>query len=203
MRLRSQPAADERTLHAAVAPSLRTARLLLRAWAPTDAPALAPLLEANVAHLGSWIPAHVSTPAPVPALAARLAGFAADFDGARAYRYAMFTADGGRLLGEVDLFPRAADGRVPLAAADRVELGYWLGAAATGQGYATEATRALFDLAAALPGLSHAEIRCDSGNTASAAVPQRLGFELASVEGTLQVWRKPLERAAPMQRGTH
>jgi RimJ/RimL family protein N-acetyltransferase len=179
--------------HAAIPATLRTERLLLRAWAPTDAPALAPMLVANVAHLGQWIPAHVSTPAPVPALAERLAGFAADFDHGRAYRYALLTPDGSRLLGEADLFPRAASGRVPLAAADRVELGYWLDAAVTGQGFATEATRALFGVAATLPGLSHAEIRCDGGNGASAAVPGRLGFHLASVEGTVQVWRKSLD----------
>ena len=84
---------------------------------------------------------------------------------------------------------------MPLTAADRVELGYWLDAAVTGRGLATEATRALFDVAAALPGLSHAEIRCDSANTASAAVPRRLGFHLASVEGHDQVWQKSLDAA--------
>src|SRR5205085_1366715 len=123
--------------------TLRTARLLLRPWAASDAAALAPILEANVAHLSPWIPAHVATPAPVPQLAERLAGFAADFTAARAFRYALMTPDESRLFGEADLFGRAGTGRVPLGDADRLELGYWLDAAVTGQGLATEAMRAL------------------------------------------------------------
>jgi len=177
---------------------LRTTRMLLRSWNPADAPALAPILAVNVAHLGPWIPAHVATPAPVSALAERLAGFAADFAAGRAFRYALLTLDESQVLGEADLFPRAATGRVPLGAADHVELGYWLDAAATGRGYATEATRALLDVAATLPGMSHVEIRCDRENGPSAALPQRLGFHLASVEAELQIWRKPLEGSGEM-----
>jgi len=172
--------------------TLRTARLLLRPWTAADAAALEPVLAANVAHLGPWIPPHVATPVPLPELAERLAGFADDFAAGRAYRYALLTPAGTQVRGEADLFPRAAMGRVPLAAADHVELGYWLDAAATGQGLATEATRALLAVAATLPGMTHVEIRCDAANGASAAVPQRLGFHLAAVEADVQVWRKPL-----------
>ncbi len=173
--------------------ALRTARMLLRSWNPEDAPALAPILVANVAHLGPWIPAHVATPAPLSALAERLSGFAADFAAGRGFRYALLTPDESQILGEADLFPRAATGRVPLGEADHVELGYWLDAAVTGRGYATEAARALLDVAATVPGMTHAEIRCDRGNAPSAALPQRLGFHLAGVEGELQIWRKPLQ----------
>lgn len=172
--------------------TIRTARLLLRPWRASDAAALQPVLEANVDRLSPWIPAHVFTPAPLPALAERLEGFAADFAADRAYRWALLAPDESELLGEADLFPRASSGRVPLAVADRVELGYWLAATATGRGLATEATRALLDVAATMPGMLHAEIRCDVGNAPSAAVPQRLGFELAAVEDDTLVWRMPL-----------
>lgn len=179
-------------MHSPIPATLRTARLLLRSWTAADAPALQPVLAANVAHLGPWIPPHVATPVPLAELAERLAGFAADFAAGRAYRYALLTADGSEVRGEADLFPRAATGRVPLPAADHVELGYWLDAAVTGQGLATEATRALLAVAATLPGMTHAEIRCAVANRPSAAVPQRLGFHLAGVDADLQVWRKPL-----------
>jgi len=172
--------------------NLRTARLLLRPWNSADAAALLPILTTNAAHLEPWIPAHVSTPLPLPQLAERLSGFADDFAAGRSYRYALLTPDGTQLLGEADLFPRAASGRVSLADADHVELGYWLDAAVTGKGLATEATRALLDVATSLPGMTHAEIRCDAANAASAAVPQRLGFQLAAVEAELQIWRKSL-----------
>ena len=168
---------------------MRTARLLLRPWAATDAARLHPILEANLAHLGPWIPAHVATPIPVPELAERLAGFGDDFASDRAYRYALLTPDGTKVLGEVDLFPRAATGRVPLLDANHLELGYWLDAAVTGQGLATEAAGALLAIAATLPGMTHVEIRCDAANVASAAVPQRLGFHVSAVEAGLQVWR--------------
>lgn len=179
-------------MHATIPSPLRTQRLLLRPWAPDDAAALAPVLAANVAHLGDWIPRHVSTPLPPAELKLRLAGFAADFASEKAFRFAMLTPDGVRLLGEADLFPRDATRRVALAEADRVELGYWLDAAATGKGLATEATRALMEAAAAIPGMTQAEIRCDVANVASAAIPQRLGFHLAAVEGETQVWRKAM-----------
>lgn len=174
--------------------SLRTARLLLRPWQPADAVALAPILQSNVAHLGPWIPAHVAEPLAGAALAERLAGFAAAFAADQAYRYAVLASDSARVLGEVDMFPRAAmRGRVPLAEGDHVELGYWLDASVTGQGFATEATRALLDVASTLPEMTHVEIRCDQANARSAAVPQRLGFHLAAVEEeNVQVWRKSL-----------
>lgn len=182
---------------------VRTARLLLRPWCAEDADALLPILEANQAHLGPWIPPRVSTPAPLPELAARLAGFAADFVAAREWRYALLTVDTATVIGEVGLYPRNAEGRVAFAAADRVEVGYWLRADYTGQGYATEATQAALAIARTLPGLVQVEIRCDAENAPSAAVPQRLGFGLAMTQEqpaatsgvppiTLQVWTYPL-----------
>src|SRR5690348_217380 len=113
---------------------LRTVRVLLRPWRAADAPALLPILEANWAHLGPWIPARVATPVPIPELAERLAAFAADFSADREWRYGMFEPNGTTILGEVGLYPRSATGRTPYAQADRVELGYWLRADATGKG---------------------------------------------------------------------
>jgi len=167
--------------HAAPA-ELRTERLLLRAWRAADAAALQPILESNQAHLGPWIPVKVSTPAPLPELATRLAGFAADFAAEREWRYAMLTSDERTLLGEIGLYPRSATSRVPYADADRVELGYWLREDATGQGLVTEAARAVLTIAATLPRFALVEVRCDARNAASAAVPRRLGFVLGSIE---------------------
>jgi RimJ/RimL family protein N-acetyltransferase len=165
---------------------------------------LLPILEANRAHLGPWIPTRVSTPVPVPELADRLASFAADFEAAREWRYGMFAPDESRILGEAGLYPRSESARVSYDDATCVELGYWLRADATGQGLVTEAAEALLAVAATLPRLSHVEIRCDARNAPSAAVPKRMGFVLGSTiarPGTassdetihLQVWTRPLE----------
>ena len=157
-----------------------TDRLVLRPWREENAAALCPILEANVEHLGPWIPARVSTPAPVPELAERLAGFAREFAADREWRYAIHSADGRQLLGEVALFPRSPTARVAFPEADRVELGYWIRHDAAGQGYVSEASRALIALAASIREFSCVEIRCDARNAPSAAIPRRLGFGLAS-----------------------
>ena len=157
---------------------IRSERLCLRAWRTQDAPLLLPLLEANVAHLGSWIPAHVASPVPLHELVLRLVGFAEDFAALRSWRWGLFAQPGGALIGEASLFPRSAEGRVAWPAADRLEIGYWLDRDATGRGYATEAAHTLVELALSLPGIDRVEIHCDPRNAASAAVPRRLGFEL-------------------------
>ena len=157
---------------------IRTERLLLRPWRASDAEALQPLLVANQEHIGPWIPKRVSDPSPVPVLAKRLAGEAADFDADTAWRYGMFTPDERTVLGEIALFPRGANGRVHYSEADRVEVGYWLRADWTGKGIVTEAARALLAVAAKLDRVTRVEIRCDERNAPSAAVPRRLGFVL-------------------------
>jgi RimJ/RimL family protein N-acetyltransferase len=157
---------------------LRSERLYFRRWQKADAVLLLPVLEANVDHLGDWIPAHVSAPAPLNELELRLAGFAEDFQSGRNWRFAIFSADQSDVFGEVSLFPRSAEGRVDFASADRLEIGYWLRYDATGRGYATEAARAMLGLAIAMPEINTIEVHCDPRNTASAAVPQRLGFRL-------------------------
>jgi RimJ/RimL family protein N-acetyltransferase len=176
-----------------------TSRLLLRPWRAEDAPSLLPVLESNQPHLTPWIPPRVSEPVAAPLLARRLAAFGADFAAAREWRYGLFTPAEDEVIGEVGLYPRNAERRVPHSEADRVEVGYWLRSDLTGRGLATEAVQAVLAIAHTLRGITLIEIRCDARNTPSAAVPRRLGFKLAETleerSGTpeappiaLQVW---------------
>ncbi|MEP6733012.1 MAG: GNAT family N-acetyltransferase [bacterium] len=194
---------DLATFNGAPLPTeIRTTRLLLRPWRRDDAEQLQPILEANYAHLSPWIPTRIATPASVPDLERRLAGFAADFTNDREWRYAIFTHDGSgdsaQLLGELSLFPRAERGRVPFAEANCAEVGYWLRADATGHGYVVEACKGVLGAVARIPRFSHAEIICDERNAQSAAVPQRLGFVLTNVVPDsepgvqLQIWTSAL-----------
>jgi RimJ/RimL family protein N-acetyltransferase len=169
-------------------PLIRTSRLALRRWHPDDATALQPILEANISHLRPWIPAHVAEPGSLLELADRLERFAVAFDDQREWRYAIFGLEQGRLLGEVSLFPRSAAGRVAWPEADEMEIGYWIRSDAMGNGYATEAAEAALDAALSLTGVARVTIRCDERNTASAAIPQRLGFRLAETRAGLQIW---------------
>jgi RimJ/RimL family protein N-acetyltransferase len=165
---------------AAIPVEIRTERLCLRPWRAEDAEALHPILVANYEHLAPWIPQRVATPAVVPLLAERLAAFGAEFCVDREWRFAMLTSDERTLLGEVDLFPRSATGRVALPNADRAEIGYWIRADETGRGLVTEAVTAIIDVARRVGQFAHLEIRCDARNAPSAAVPKRLGFQLAT-----------------------
>lgn len=171
--------------------SFHTPRLLLRAWAPSDAAKLLPVLQANAARLSPWLPARVAAPAPLDELTLRLVTYADDFVQERAFRFALFSREAAdrRLLGGADLHPRTASRRVPLAEADRVEIGYWLTADAEGQGYVLEAMRALLGVAATTGRFTHAEARVDARNVRSANVARRLGFRRDTSEGELDVWR--------------
>jgi RimJ/RimL family protein N-acetyltransferase len=185
---------------------LRTSRLLLRRWRPSDALALAPVLAANTAHLAPWIPWRVAEPLGAGPLASRLAEFAAAFDATREWRYGLFDASDLAVLGEVSLFPRNAGGRVALEDADHLEIGYWVRADRNGEGLATEAARAASDLAFSIESVSRITIHCDERNAASAAIPRRLGFQLAAVREDsspqglapvrVQIWEHRIDRSA-------
>ncbi len=56
------------------------------------------------------------------------------------------------------------------------EIGYWLRSSAQGKGFMTETVKLLCCLAFERLGANRLEIRCDTRNHASAAVPRRVGF---------------------------
>ncbi len=184
--------------------SIATERLLIHRWRAEHAPALHEALETSIDHLKPWIPPRVATPASVSALETRLAGFSAEFDAGREWSYAVMRKETGALLGGVSLHPRGPDGRVPFTDADRIEIGYWLRAGATGKGYASEAARGVLDVATSLAGMTCVEIRCNVHNAPSAAIPRRLGFRVAEAHVTpgtipndeasaMMTWELPLD----------
>ena len=61
------------------------------------------------------------------------------------------------------------------------EIGYWIGAAYWGRGYATEAARRLTDYAFATIGLRRVQGRHFTRNTASGRVLQKLGMQLEGI----------------------
>ena len=63
----------------------------------------------------------------------------------------------------------------------RLELGYWLRSAKTGNGIMTEAVNALTRYAFEIVGAKRLEIQCDKENVKSRAVPERLGYKLDAV----------------------
>ncbi|HEX5258954.1 MAG TPA: GNAT family N-acetyltransferase [Sphingomicrobium sp.] len=140
----------------------RTPRLLLRPGFPEDAPALAGAIadEAIVRNLAT---------APWPYRMRDAEAFLAKPRDPVLPSFLIFERTGGapRLVGSCGL------GRRPSRA---VELGYWIARACWGRGFATEAGRALIDIARTL-GLRQLEASHFIDNPASARVLDKLGFE--------------------------
>jgi len=152
----------------ALPPELPTSRLLLRSWRKSDAPELKVALDGNLEHLQAWLPWAMSEPSPIAVLEDRLELFARQFHAGEQWLFAIWSRSRDALLGGAGLHPRIGE--------DGLEMGYWLQAAATGQGFMTEAADALTRLALQQPGIERVQIRCDPENAASAAVPRRLGY---------------------------
>ncbi|MBB5372039.1 8-oxo-dGTP diphosphatase MutT [Acidocella aromatica] len=150
-------------------PVLRTTRLVLR-----------PLHAGDAAHfhrlINDWEICRRLPDAPFPYPAQLAADWIdaalADREAARAEQFAMVEAETGALVGVAGL--RLGKGQ------KTAELGYWLGRAHWGQGYALEAARRLLDWAfAALP-LSHVTATVAADNEGSMAVLRKLGFAQTS-----------------------
>lgn len=63
----------------------------------------------------------------------------------------------------------------------KFEIGYWLDTKYSGQGFMTEAVEGLTHFAFTELQAKRLEIRCDSLNVKSRAIPERLGYELEGV----------------------
>lgn len=164
-------------------PAYCTPRLVVRAWTPADAPARKAAVDVNLDHLRPWFPWAAADPRPVEEHAALLATQAADFAAGRWWSYGVWRpeptgevdgAGGAALVGAVGVYRARQDVARPSVR----EISYWLTAAATGRGYATEAVGAIAEAALAEPGVLGLEIRVDPANAPSARVPPRLGFAL-------------------------
>lgn len=155
---------------------IRTERLELRPWLPTDVPAYMAVLDDSRAHLSPWLPWAVD-PFDEDEAVRRFMRFHGAFARSEEFVYGVFR--GGEVVGGIGLHLRVG----PQAA----EVGYWLARAHTGQGYVTEAVRAVCQVGLGLHGYDRIEIRMEPENHRSAAVPARLGFALDPVLHRLPV----------------
>ncbi len=163
-----------------------------------DGPDVAAAVCASLDHLRPWMPwaNEVATSDEHQRTRARAAEDL--WDEGDDFLYVLRPAEGGPVLGSFGLHRRLGP--------DALEIGYWLHVDHTGRGYATAAAAALTRAALAMAGIDRVEIHTDETNTASAAVPQRLGYRLARVdqrppeapaESTrLQIWSR---EAAPVR----
>lgn len=154
---------------------IRTERLLLRCWNPSDAPLLKDAIDSSLENLGRWMPWAREEPTSVEEKAELLRGFRGRFDLGQDFVYGIFDLDDAEVVGGTGLHTRAGD--------DALEIGYWIRDSRVGHGFASEAAAALTRVAFEVCGVDRVEIRVDPANTTSLAIPRRLGFD---EEGTLR-----------------
>ena len=154
---------------------IETKRLVVRCYNPSDAPLLAESVTESLEHLRPWMPWVHSEPEPLEGKIQRLKRFRGLFDLGQDFIYGIFNLDGTKLLGGTGLHTRLGE--------SELEIGYWIHKDYINQGLVTESTAALIKVAFELLHIHRIEIHCDPGNTASAAIPRKLGF---THEGTLR-----------------
>jgi RimJ/RimL family protein N-acetyltransferase len=154
---------------------IETKRLIVRCYNPSDAAMLAESVSESLEHLRPWMPWVYAEPEPLDAKVQRLKRFRGLFDLGQDFVYGIFNPENTKLLGGTGLHTRLGE--------SQLEIGYWIHKDFINQGLVTESTAALIKAAFELLHVHRLEIHCDPGNTASAAIPRKLGF---THEGTLR-----------------
>lgn len=144
-----------------------TERLVLRQWTAADEPGLSAAIAASLEHLRPWMPWAAGEPVPAPDRIRWIEQCHRTWAEGGDVVLGMFLAD-GTVIGGTGLHRRAGP--------DTLEIGYWVHVDHTNQGYATEASHALTDVAFTLPGIEVVELLHDRDNARSRRVPEKLGF---------------------------
>ena len=143
--------------------------VVLRRFVAADAPRVELLAgEREVAQTTALIP----HPYPAGAAAAWIATHGAASAAGTEYTYAITELDGA-LVGAIGLRPRPAE---------RENLGYWIGRAFWGRGYATAAARAMLAIAFGLLDLDALTAAHLARNAASGRVMEKCGLRLLRIE---------------------
>jgi len=154
---------------------IHTPRLVLRCWDPVDAPLLKEAVDSSIDHLRPFMPWAHQEPTTLQEKIDGLRIFRGKFDLGQEFVYGIFNPQETSVLGGCGLHTRSSS--------TILEIGYWIRKDATHQGFATELSAALVKTAFEIHHVNRVEIRCDSANVYSAAVPRKLGF---THEGTLR-----------------
>lgn len=147
---------------------IETERLVIRCYEPADAPLLKEVMDSSLEHLRPWMPWVEQEPQTLEEKTALLKGFRVAFDSGENFVYGIFSADELELLGGTGLHPRTGPGGF--------DIGYFVRAAATRRGIATESAAALTRVGFEVCGADRIEIHIDPRNEASLGVPRKLGY---------------------------
>jgi RimJ/RimL family protein N-acetyltransferase len=150
-----------------------TERLLIRKPLPGDGKAVYDAMMASLNELKPWMPwAHMNQ--TEEDVETNIRESYVKFLSREDLRLLVFKKETGEFIASSGL--HRIDWSVP-----KFEIGYWVDTRHTGQGYITEATEAITNFAFKELNAKRVEVRCDSKNTKSRAIPERLGFTLEGI----------------------
>jgi RimJ/RimL family protein N-acetyltransferase len=147
---------------------IETERLVIRCYDPRDAALLKDAIDSSLDHLRVWMPWAGDEPQTLEEKTDLLKRFRSQFDRGENFVMGIFSPDESVQLGGTGLHPPSDPGGL--------EIGYFIRASATRQGYVTESTAALTRVGFEICGADRIEIRIDPENEASLGVPRKLGF---------------------------
>ncbi|RTQ49264.1 N-acetyltransferase [Hymenobacter gummosus] len=149
---------------------LRTARLLLRPYLLSDAPAFFGLLAAEGARLQPAFPRRVAAVRTYADAQQQLRLFGEQWRQRRLLVWGIWHEASGEYLGDISLQPDTPRIRTG-------EIGYYLATAAEGRGYAREALAAVVQYAFGPLETQLLTLRCHPDNVRSQATAEALGFQ--------------------------
>lgn len=151
---------------------IHTERLTIRAPQPGDGPELCRAMNESLPELKPWMPWAQTAPNEVESeLNARQAHLS--FLQRRELRMHLYLRDTDIMVGSSGY--HNIEWELP-----KFEIGYWCRTKFTGKGYITEAVKALTALAFDILGAKRVQICCDTLNTASRKVAERVGYVFES-----------------------
>jgi RimJ/RimL family protein N-acetyltransferase len=150
-----------------------TDRLLIRMPMPGDGKVMYEAINASIEELKPWLPfAQMEQTEEDVEVNIREAHL--KFLKREDLRLLVFHKDTGDLVASSGL--HRIDWDIP-----KFEIGYWIDSRHSGKGYMTEAVQGITEFAVNELKARRVEIRCDTRNSKSAAIPERLGFTLEGI----------------------
>jgi RimJ/RimL family protein N-acetyltransferase len=153
--------------------SIETERLKLRMPLPGDGDVVNEAIKGSLEELKPWLGFARAMPSPEDTeVNTRQAH--AKFLTRESLRYLVFLRETNEFVGSTGF--HNIHWEVP-----KLEIGYWIDTRYSGKGYMTEAVDALTEFAFVELQCARVEIRCESQNVKSRAIPEKLGFDLEGV----------------------
>ncbi|TDL30946.1 N-acetyltransferase [Jeotgalibacillus sp. S-D1] len=150
-----------------------TDRLLIRAPKPGDGEAVWEAINASRADLKPWLH-FASKEETKEAVEANIRESQIRFLSREDLRLLVFLKDTGQFVGSSGLHRINWD--IP-----KFEIGYWIDSRMSGKGYMTEAVEGITDFAFSTLKAKRVEIRCNSKNSNSIKIPEKLAYTLEGV----------------------